>query len=46
MNIVYWSDYACPFCYIGETHMKQALKNLDLCGERAQKGCAGERLVS
>ena len=28
MNIVYWSDYACPFCYIGETHMKQALKNL------------------
>ena len=30
MNIVYWSDYACPFCYIGETHMKQAMENLGM----------------
>ena len=28
MNIVYWSDYACPFCYIGETHMKRAMEHL------------------
>ena len=28
MNIVYWSDYACPFCYIGERHMKRAMENL------------------
>ena len=25
---------------------RRTLQNLDLCGERAQKGCAGERLVS
>ena len=30
MKIVYWSDYACPYCYIGETHMKTALKELEL----------------
>lgn len=28
MNIVYWSDYACPFCYIGETNLKNAAKEL------------------
>ena len=25
MLIQYWSDYACPYCYIGETHLKKAL---------------------
>ena len=30
MKITYWSDYACPFCYIGETHLKKAIKNLGL----------------
>lgn len=30
MEIVYWSDYACPYCYIGETHMKTALQELSL----------------
>lgn len=25
MIIQYWSDYACPYCYIGETHLKKAL---------------------
>lgn len=30
MKITYWSDYACPFCYIGETRMKQAMKNLNM----------------
>ena len=29
MKIVYWSDYACPFCYIGETILKQAFQNLN-----------------
>lgn len=29
MKIVYWSDYACPFCYIGETILKQAFRNLN-----------------
>ena len=28
MEIIYWSDYACPFCYIGETVLKQAFRNL------------------
>ncbi|WP_318765019.1 DsbA family oxidoreductase [Lactiplantibacillus carotarum] len=30
MEIKYWSDIACPFCYIGSTRMKRALKELGL----------------
>lgn len=30
MRIMYWSDYACPYCYIGETHLKKAIQNLGL----------------
>ena len=30
MEIKYWSDIACPFCYIGSNNMKKALKDLDL----------------
>lgn len=26
MEIKYWSDIACPFCYIGSTRMKKAMK--------------------
>lgn len=25
MKITYWSDYACPYCYIGETRLKKAI---------------------
>ena len=28
MNITYWSDYACPYCYIGEARMKKALASV------------------
>ena len=28
MKITCWSDYACPYCYIGETHLKQAVEAL------------------
>ena len=28
MNVIYWSDYACPFCYIGETILRKAFANL------------------
>lgn len=28
MQIKYWSDIACPFCYIGITHVKAALKEV------------------
>jgi predicted DsbA family dithiol-disulfide isomerase len=28
MKITYWSDYACPYCYIGETRMKKALEEI------------------
>ena len=28
MNVIYWSDYACPFCYIGEAILKKAFENL------------------
>ena len=30
MKITYWADYACPYCYIGETALKQAVKNLKI----------------
>ena len=30
MEIYYWSDYACPYCYIGETNLKAALKDLGI----------------
>ena len=25
MKITYWSDYACPYCYIGEARLKKVL---------------------
>lgn len=30
MKIEIWSDYSCPFCYIGKTHLDKALKELKL----------------
>ncbi len=32
MKVTYWSDYACPFCYIGVANLKKALASV----------CAGE----
>ena len=29
MRIIYWSDYACPFCYIGETVLRKAFAGLN-----------------
>lgn len=29
MKIEIWSDYACPFCYIGEKRLERALAELD-----------------
>lgn len=29
-EIMIWSDYACPFCYIGEKRLKDALEDLGL----------------
>lgn len=28
LNITYWSDFSCPYCYIGETRLKKAISNL------------------
>ena len=33
MHIELWSDFACPYCYIGEARLRRALKDLD--AERA-----------
>ncbi|QEN03926.1 DsbA family oxidoreductase [Thiospirochaeta perfilievii] len=33
MKIEVWSDFACPFCYIGETKLNRALKELNLDDE-------------
>ena len=28
LDIVYWSDYACPYCYIGEKRLESVLKEM------------------
>lgn len=30
MKIIFWSDYACPYCYIGEVRLRQAIEELGL----------------
>lgn len=30
MKIEIWSDFACPYCYIGDTRLKKAIKELGL----------------
>ena len=30
MKITYWSDFACPYCYIGNTRLKRAIDDLDI----------------
>ena len=30
MKITYWSDYACPYCYIGEKRLEKAIDELGL----------------
>lgn len=33
MKIVYWSDYACPYCYIAEARLHKAIAELGLTGD-------------
>lgn len=33
MLITYWSDYACPYCYIGEARLKRAIRAMNLEGQ-------------
>lgn len=33
MEILIWSDFICPFCYIGDAHLEKALTNLSLKDE-------------
>lgn len=30
MKVEIWSDYVCPFCYIGERKLEQALDQLEM----------------
>ena len=30
MKIIYWSDYACPFCYIGESRLKRVAAEMGI----------------
>lgn len=30
MNLTIWSDFACPYCYIGETRLQRAIEELGL----------------
>ena len=30
MKIIYWSDFNCPYCYIGNTRLKKAINELGL----------------
>ena len=33
MKITIWSDFVCPFCYIGATHLNKALENFEHADE-------------
>ena len=33
MKITIWSDFVCPFCYIGESHLEEALKKFEHADE-------------
>lgn len=33
MKITIWSDFVCPFCYIGTTHLEKALENFEHADE-------------
>lgn len=33
MTLTIWSDYACPYCYIGETRLQRAIEELGLADE-------------
>ena len=35
MKIELWSDYACPFCYIGEKRLEKALSEIE-DGDKAE----------
>ena len=37
MKIIYWSDFNCPYCYIGNTRLKKAIKELGLDIEMEMK---------
>ena len=30
MTLTIWSDFACPYCYIGETRLQKAIEELGL----------------
>ena len=30
INLTIWSDFACPYCYIGETRLQRAIEELGL----------------
>ena len=33
INITVWSDFACPYCYIGETRLQKAIEEMGLTDE-------------
>lgn len=33
MKIEVWSDYVCPFCYIGKRHLEEAIQEAGLAGK-------------
>ena len=37
MKITFWSDFACPWCWIGETNLEAALKSLGRTAEFEMK---------
>ncbi|WP_220092971.1 DsbA family oxidoreductase [Actinomyces sp. Z5] len=33
MKVTYWSDFACPYCYVGETRLHKAIESLGLADD-------------
>ena len=30
MKVTYWSDFSCPYCYIGEIRLAKAIESLGI----------------
>ena len=46
MKIELWSDYACPFCYIGEKRLEKALRGMEsAAADEARAGLYREILA-
>ena len=45
MEIQYWADIACPYCYMGITQLQRALKELKIADQTPLKFMSFQQLI-